>query len=407
MSRLLVGARSRVTAVAFVVAVVALTLSGCSTTTAPPTGTALHSHRPAVAAAGQVKLADFRELVSQSERAAHALESSPGAPVCAPPALPSPTYPPGHSYGIPFLAEVTNGVITTGYDEYAANHRHWTVGKKKYLLDPWESRLYDISGWVVGLLQLPSLSAVISPRDLVFCDKGGQACVSASPPVGECIHVSLGAAPPLGQQPSNPITNVPPPGRACFGSGTCVPYVIVLTPKGNTTLSVAGVNGNGSLRLSVTTSAITTVSVKVGALSESCTNGVSTVTLGSELEGVPSGGPITPSRGNPDLRGLQIHPTSLDGPLGSATTTLGSNDFHVPAFSVSNCPFLAPIFDAPLGGWNTLSPSDSPQQNNNYFDQPNPPAIAGNPGWVQFSATTTISSFGLPVGPPSGFSLGG
>jgi hypothetical protein len=406
--RLLAGARSRVAACALVAGVAALVLSSCSTTASPPSAATLHAQRPTAAApAGKIKLADFRELVSQSERAAHALESSPGAPVCAPPPLPRPTYPPGHSYGIPFLAEVTNGVITTGYDEYAANHHHWKVGKKKYLLSPWESRLYDITGWVTGLLQLPSLSAVIPPRDLVFCDHGGQACVSANAPAGECIHVSLGAAPPPGQAPSTPITNKPPPGHACFGSVSCVPYVIVLTPKGNSVLTVTGVNGNGALRLSVTTAATTTVNLTVGSTSETCTNGVTTVTLVSQRNGIPAGGPIAPNRGNPDVRGLRIPPEPLEGPLGSSSTTLGSNDFYVPAFSVPNCPLISAIYDAPLGGWNTLSSADPPQQNNNYFDQPNPPAIAGHPGWVQFSATTTISTLGLPVGPPSGFTLGG
>lgn len=404
--RPLVSARSW-TVPKVVLVVGALVLTGCSRSADHVGGSAGTQRTQRAAAPGEITLAADRQLVSQSLAAARSLETAPGAPSCSPPKLPAPTYPPGDRYGIPFLAEVSDGTITTGYDEYAANHYHWKVGKKTYLLNPWESKLYDITGWVAGLLQLPSLSATISPSDLVFCDQGGQACVSASPPAGECIHVSLGGAPVPGQPPSTPITNVPPPGKACFGSGSCVPYVIVISPKGSTTLSVAGVNGNGSLRLSVTTSAVTTVSVKFGSFESSCTNGLTTVTLVSQRTGIPNGGPVAPSRGNPDFRGLRIAPVPLIGPLGSATTTLGSNDFSVPAFSVPNCPTLAPIFDAPLGGWNTLSAADSPKQNNNYFDKTPLPADAGTPGWVQFSATTTISSLGLPVGPPKGFSLGG
>ena len=346
-------------------------------------------------------------VVRQAQASARALARAPGAPTCTPPALPAPTYPPGHSYGVPFLAAITGAQIITGYDEWTANHRHWKVGKKTYLLDPWQSRVFDLTGWVTGLLQLPSLSATVPASDLVFCDQGGEACVSASPPVGECIHVSLGGAPAPGQAPVQPITNVPAPGHTCSATRACVPYVVQLVPVGNTGLTVDGVNADGSLRLSVTTSAVTHMSLRFGTGPKfTCQNNVTTVTLTSQPATLPATGPIKPAPGNPDLRGLRVGPQPLVGPLGIATTRLATNDFSVPAFSVTACPQLAPVFDSPLAGWNALPSQDLPQQNNNYFDKSTPPAIAGNPGWVQFVATTTISDLGLPIGPPSGFNLG-
>jgi len=180
----------------------------------------------------------------------------------------------------------------------------------------------------------------------------------------------------------------------------------VLTPVGNTLLTVQGVNANGTLRLTVSTAATTKVSLTISSsFSVSCVNGLSGLTLNSQAGAIPPGGPIKPTSGNPDLRGLRITPQALQGPLGSASTTLASNDFSVPAFSNSACPSLAPVFDAPLGGWNALPSQDSASQNNNYFDKATPPADAGTPGWVQFFATTTVSDLGLPIGPPSGFTL--
>jgi hypothetical protein len=352
-----------------------------------------------------ITLSAYDQLVKQADSSAKALAATPGMPACAPPALPSATYPPHGAYGIPFLAALTNGRILTGYDEWAANHHVWKVGKKTYDLYPWESKVYDITGWVTGLLQLPSLTAVIPPRDLVFCDTGGTACESASPPNGECIRILLATAPTSGSAPSPPITNDPPTGRECFGAIDCLPYTVSLAPIGDSVLTVAGVASDGALELTVRTSAITTVGIHLPTVSESCPNDVTTMTLSSQQRTLSPDGPIAPNPGNPDDRGMQTSLTPVVGPLGSATTSLGSNDFTVPAFSTVNCPIVASVFDGPLGGWNTLSSSAPATENNNYFDKTPLPAIAGLLGWVQFSATTTISDIGLPVGPPSSFSL--
>ena len=98
-----------------------------------------------------------------------------------PPPIPAATNPPGASYGVPFLAAVTNGQVLAGYDEWTANHLVWTAGNETFNLYPWQSKIYDITGWVTGLLQLPSLTAQIAPQDVVFCDnQGGASCLSAT-----------------------------------------------------------------------------------------------------------------------------------------------------------------------------------------------------------------------------------
>jgi hypothetical protein len=349
-----------------------------------------------------------RTAVHRAQASIRRLENAPGMPACAPPSIPPATYPPGNTYGLPFLAAITHGEILTGYDEWTANHPIWTVGSTTYHLDPWQAKVYDISGWVTGLLQLPNLSADISSEDVVFCDQGGQRCVSSNPPVGQCIHVNLSGAPQADQPPPPTITNDPPPGHRCYQAANfCIPYIATLTPVGTSRLTVTGVEPDGALMLSVTTSAVTALSVTFPGASEACEDKPTTITLSTqEPASLPPGAPIKPKRGDPDLRGLQTPPEPLTGPLASGSSVVASNDFSVPAFSQQACPLLAAVFDSPLAGWNKLSPEQPASVNNNYFDKTPPPADAGTPGWVQFSATTTVSSLGIPVGPPPGFSIG-
>jgi hypothetical protein len=328
-------------------------------------------------------------------------------PACTPPPLPAATYPPGASYGIPFLAAITGGQILTGYDEWTADHHLWKVRHRTYRLYPWQAKISGITGWVAGLLQLPSLSATVPASGVVFCDGGGQACESASPPAGECIRVVLRGAPVPGQAPAPPTTNIPAPGKQCYQQTTlCIPYVVTLTPTGETSLTVTGVGAGGSLQLGVTTSASTTLSITLPNTAESCQDAPATIALSSQHPyWLPAGAPVRPDAGNPDFRRPRVKPAPLTGPLGTATTTLASNDFSVPAFSTTSCPLLAAVFDSPLAGWNALPSQDPATKTNNYFDKSPLPADAGTPGWVQFSATTTISDLGLPVGPPSGLSV--
>jgi hypothetical protein len=357
----------------------------------------------------RAQLAADRAQVAKAAAAAKALAASPGMPTCKPPPLPAATYPPGHSYGVPFLAAITNGQILAGYDEWTANHPIWKVGSTTYHLYPWQAKVFDISGWVTGLLQLPSLSATIPASDVVFCDQGGSACVSANPPAGECIHVDLSSAPLPGGPPPPTITNDPPPGHQCYQAPNfCIPYVIHITPVGNSQLTVASVESDGAIDLQVSTAASTTLSISLPGASETCSDSPSVITLSTIAPAtLPQGAPIKPVPGAPDLRGLQVPPAPLTGPLATASSTVGGNDFSVPAFSQTKCPLLATVFNGPLAGWNTKSPADPASENNNYYDKNPLPADAGTPGWVQFSATTTVSNLDLPVGPPSGFSLGG
>ena len=79
-------------------------------------------------------------------------EQTPGMPACAPPPMPAATYPPGAAYGVPFLAAITNGQVLAGYDEWTANNLVWQADNQTFDLYPWQSKIYDITGWVTGLL---------------------------------------------------------------------------------------------------------------------------------------------------------------------------------------------------------------------------------------------------------------
>jgi len=344
------------------------------------------------------------------------LTSSAGTPACAPPPVPAATYPPGHSYGIPFLAAVTNGEVLAGYGEWTANNLTYTVQVKKktetYNLYPWQSKIYDITGWVTGLLQLPQLTATISPSDIVFCDQGGSGCVLADWPAGQCIQIISQYGPsPASPTPPPALGNVHPEGTACEQYPDCLPLVVALTPTGNTSLSVTGVEPDGALDLQVTTSAVTTVELLPSATTTfTCQNAPTSVPLSTVTpNSLPSTAPPPPTPPNSDYRGLQTSPEPLTGPLSSSTSTVASNDFAVPAFfpgpSGSPCtPTLTDLVNTYTGGWNSIFADQGIGQ---YYVNGGDNPIVAEPGWAQFSATTTVVDFGLPVGPPAGFNLHG
>jgi hypothetical protein len=372
---------------------------------------------PTVAA----KLADLERFgtslsPSSKEKVANLMDA-PGAPACAPPPLPKATYPPNNSYGIPFLAEITGGQVLAGYDEWTANHLTWTVRSggqsTTYNLYPWQSKIYDITGWVTGLLQLPSLTAQIPPQDIVFCDNGGASCLSADWPAGECIHILAQYGPsPASPAPPPGLGNDHPEGTSCSDDSTptfnCFPYVVSLTPTGDTSLSVSGVEPDGSLDLQVSTSAVTTVTEVPPAPSPTftCVGAPTNVTLSTvSPAGLPATAPGPPNPPNTDLRGLQTAPQALNGPLSSSTSTVASNNFSIPAFfpDESGAPcsaFLATSLNTYAGGWNS---SFKDQNKGLYYVQGGTNPIVVQPGWAQFTASTTVVTFGLPVGPPAGF----
>jgi hypothetical protein len=343
-----------------------------------------------------------------------ALTDTPGMPACAPPPVPTATYPPGSSYGVPFLAAITNGQVLAGYDEWTANNLLWKVGATTYHLYPWQSKIFDITGWVTGLLELPSLSAVIPPQDIVFCDNdGGASCLSADWPAGECIQIQAQYGPsPASKVPPPALGSYHPEGTPCIGYSTptfsCFPYVVSLAPSGNSTLTVTGVEANGALDLQVATAAVTTVS-EVPSPTESftCQGAPASVTLSTQAGPLPATAPEPPTPPNTDDRSLQTALQPVTGPLATASSVVGSNDFAVPAFfpnaSGSPCSlFLADSLNTYAVGWNDVFKD---QGEGKYYVDGGTNPISAQPGWAQFTATTTVVSLGLPEGPPPGFSL--
>ena len=86
---------------------------------------------------------------------------------------------------------------------------------------------------------------------------------------------------------------------------------------------------------------------------------------------------------------------------------MASNDFSVPAFvpSASGTPctaFLADSLNTYAGGWDSLFRD---QGLGLYYVDGGTNPTAAEPGWAQFTATTTVVSVGLPTGPPAGFSF--
>jgi hypothetical protein len=360
-------------------------------------------------------LADLKQVETTG---AHLTDSTgaPGMPACAPPAIPSSTFPPGSGYGIPFLAAITNGQVLAGYDEWTANNLVYTADNQTFDLYPWQSKIYDITGWVTGLLQLPSLTAEIPPQDVVFCDnQGGASCLSADWPAGECIQIQAQYGPsPASKIPPPALGSYHPEGVSCSDYSTptfeCFPYVVSLAPSGTTTLTVTGVEPDGALDLSVSTAAVTTVSEvppPPSTITFTCQDAPTTVTLSTQATPLPATAPGPPVPPNTDDRSLQTLPTPVTGPLASGTSTVASNDFAIPAFfpSAGGGPcsvFLATSLNTYTGGWDAHFKDQGTGRY--YIDGGNNPIVA-EPGWAQFTATTTVVSLGLPVGPPPGFSF--
>ena len=385
----------------------------------PPPSSLTRAQRATVTA----DLTDLARSDAQGQRSAalSAATDAPGMPTCTPPPVPAATYPPGNSYGVPFLAAITNGQVLAGYDEWTANHLVWKVKGTTYDLYPWQSKIYDITGWVSGLLQLPSLTADIAPQDVVFCDQGGSNCLSADWPAGQCIHILSQYGPsPASPTPPPAIGNGHPEGTSCYGYSTptfgCFPFVVSLTPSGDTHLSVTGVEPDGALDIQVTTSAVTTASEippPPSTTSSTCQDDPTTVTLSTVATlGLPPTAPGPPNPPNTDDRTLQTQPQPLTGPLDSGTSTVAGNDFEIPAFvpspSGSPCSVtLATLLNTYAGGWNGVFKDQD--EGLYYVDGGTDPIVAAQ-GWAQFSATTTVVSFGgptLPVGPPSNFNWQG
>jgi len=367
------------------------------------------------AAAAELVLNDAQGVAGAPSSELAALTSAPGMPTCAPPPIPAATYPPTGSYGIPFLAAITNGQVLAGYDEWTANNLVWRAMGKTDDLYPWQSKIYDITGWVTGLLELPSLTAEIPGQDIVFCDShGSSTCLSADWPAGQCVHILAQYGPsPASPAPPPAIGNDHPEGTSCYGYSTptfeCFPYAVSLSPYGKASLTVTGVEPDGALDLQVTTAAVTTVHEYPPppvTTSFTCQDDPTVVTLSTVApSGLPASAPPPPNPPNSDDRSLQTPPQPLTGPLATASSTVASDNFSIPAFvpSKSGSPcslFLADSLNTYAGGWNSVFQDQD--EGLYYIDGGNNPIVAP-PGWAQFTATTTVVTFGLPVGPPPGF----
>jgi hypothetical protein len=239
--------------------------------------------------------------------------------------------------------------------------------------------------------------------------------VSADYPAGQCIHILAQYGPsPASSVPPDGLGNDHPEGSACIGYTSpgfdCFPLVVSLTPSGDTSLSVSGVEPDGALDLQVTTSAEATVTEVPPAPSPTttCTSTPVTVSLSTVAPStLPATAPEAPSPANTDDRTLQTAPLPLTGPLASGTSAVAGNDFSVPAFvpSAGGSPcnsFLTQTLNTYTGGWNSVFKD---QSEGLYFLDGGTASTAAQPGWAQFSATTTVVTLGLPVGPPAGFNF--
>lgn len=305
--------------------------------------------------------------LKQIAAAAPTSAGSPGAATtgCQPPPPPAPTYPgspPGAGYGVPFVARLTDGVIVGGYDQ------QWAAGH----FDPWKARIFDINGWVAGLLQVPSLTGQVDATGIVFCTKGTP------------IYFAFRQGESRPTPPA--LTNQTGVAHTLY-----LPIVASLNPVGRARLSVAGVEPNGSLDLSGSASGAITLAYHTTLVHQTCTQyAPNTINLSTQVAPEPPSGPpgvgLIPA----------FTPKAVAGPLAHAAGIVASNDFAVIAFDPTrgDCQ-LAALLNAEIAGTNARGQLNSPS--------PCCPIVASPPGWTQFSAKVRITYVGLPVGEPPGF----
>jgi hypothetical protein len=189
--------------------------------------------------------------------------------------------------------------------------------------------------------------------------------------------------------------------ESCFEFALCTRYLVTLTPDDRTVdpastcqfaaeLKVTGVASDGSIQVQGSACSKTEVdwyTTPTFILATTQTQ-PTVVTVSSTPGPLPATAPPPPTPGNPDERNLQFPLHGLHGPLQSATGSIGTNDFAIPAFQGAQ----ASVINSSIGGWNAAGTP-------NYTSGP----IAGQPGWNQFVADTSVVQVGLPVGVPSGF----
>jgi hypothetical protein len=319
-------------------------------------------------------------------------------PSCAPssnPAFHTPAaqFPNGQQgLGVPFVAALTKGELLSGF------HEGWTPGIKhpKY---PWALSLTGITGWVTGLLEVPSLKTLVDPTSgIMFCDDAGlKPDPPASTPAMPRLHFTL-----IDDSNKRDNTqNYDPSGK----QGAYAPYFFALKATGAPVLNVSSIAPDGAINLAGATPANTTVSFWTGSaqaykLTSTCTQFPGTsIKIGSTATPEPASGPPNAT--------LQFQPKALTGGFPSSTNgnpasaTLVGNDFTVAAFNpAGTCGALGLILlNGPLSGF-------SKQGTTNYQNACTGLVcshVASPPGWSQFTITATITTLDLPYGKPAGF----
>jgi hypothetical protein len=358
--------------------------------------------------------------------------AAPNTKLCPEPSPPAATWPghpnAGSGYGIPFVAEVTNVRLLTGYDAYvAANPGQNQNSADSDYNNPWTVLVYNITGWVAGLLELPSLQAVIQPGQVVFCPPtfgpGANQCPSPVASTG-CAWEVLWSEPGSWTK-SSFAGDCTKAGTTRPGVvGACLPYIVTLAPDPTTPpkLTVLGLNPQGQLNVAASEPALETLYAP--ASSEVCNaSNPTTVSLSTEPPAtpVPPGGPPAPPSGSfqgapiPDLRVEQSPPAPITGPLRHIGATLSSNDFSVEAFlPADQDPHQNPtcnlwfLLDGEISGYNLQGTFNYDYNCGPFSPHPRHPLpcnpVAAPPGWAQATGQTSVVYLGLPSQPPPGFS---
>jgi hypothetical protein len=316
----------------------------------------------------------------------------PTCPTSSDPSFSTPAaqFPNGqHGLGIPFVAALTQGELISGY------HEGKPVGPKGHQ-SKWGLTLTGITGWVTGLLEVPSLQTVVSQTTgIMFCDDAGyvpDGKASEAPPRLKFTLVN-------DDKKADNTQNFDPTEKA----GAYAPDFFSLSATAPPALNVSGVEPDGAIDLSGSTAAETHVAIW-NALSpgkythlQTCIETPGTViNIGSKVGPEPAGGPAGAT--------LQFQPGPLTGgfpasdPADPASTTLVGNNFTVNAFPLppTGCGFSIAL-DAALSGFNK-------QDVGNYFSDPTN-KVASPPGWSQITIKATITTLDIPVGAERGLGL--
>jgi hypothetical protein len=380
--------RWRAPAVLLAVAVLAFGAAACG-------GGGGGAARSSAAGSGNGRLDTSRAAITA---ALHLLASgTPGSnrtvtvPGCPEPTLPPVQLPDGsHGLEVPFVAELTNGYLNSGWDIQAHDQG---------AADPFRAVIGPIVGWVTGMLDVPQLTSSAQPDQVVICDASNQVP----------IHASLAS----GSASTDPIQNYCPSPDPSFA--TCSPYhvayidfIVTINIVKPAALSVSGVEPDGALALVGSAAASTTVTVPAtvaGGTTQVCTQaspGYTTIGISTAVTPEPASGPVGAAQ--------LYKPSPLTGPLSSADATLVSNSFAVPAFLTQGTPptpkkpqpyycDFGSVLNETLGGFN--------KSGHNIYNYQNPAKhpVASPVGWSQFEVTASIVRLGIPVGPPAGFNF--